>query len=459
MLPAPVKQYLDAHREQQLEKFFELVRIPSIANRNDGQCLQAAQWLVKFLSDLGVQAKIVQVNTPAGKGQPVVLAHAQASPSAPTVLIYGHYDVQPPEPLELWESAPFEPVVRDGAIYARGANDDKGQMFTHLMALEAYVRTGTPLPVNITLLLEGEEENGSPTLEEFIRTHAAELHADATLVSDSEFFAPGVPAITYALRGVSHYELIVEEADHDVHSGLNGGALRNPIHVLAEMIAGLHDADGRITLEGFYDGVLPLSDAQRDAWKKLPFDEPEYARSLGVDFLGGGEKGFTVLERLWARPTLDMNGMIGGYTGPGGKTIIPARASAKISIRTVPNQDPVKIAGALEKYIRDRTPKGMKSTLEVGSLNRPVMLKMDSPAMRAGRNALKFAFGAEAAMIRCGASVPVTEMLQRLLAQEAVMMGFGLPDDRLHSPNERFRLEQFYNGAVAAAAVLAELGK
>ena len=452
MLPQVVKQYLDSHRQQNLDKFFELVRIPSIANRNDGNCLKAAQWLVKFLTDLGVRAKIVQSG-----GQPVVLGEAHASPSAPTVLIYGHYDVQPPEPLELWETAPFEPVVRDGAIYARGANDDKGQMFTHLMALEAYVRTGTPLPVNITFLIEGEEENGSPTLEEFIRTHAAQLKADATLVSDSEFFAPGVPAITYALRGVSHYELSVEEADHDVHSGLNGGALRNPLHAVAEMIASLHDADGRITIEGFYDNVLPLSTAERESWKKLPFDEPEYARSLGVDFLGGGEKGFTVLERLWARPTLDINGMIGGYTGPGGKTIIPARASAKISIRTVPNQDPVKIAQSLEKYIRDRTPKGMKSKLEISSLNRPVMLKMDSPAMQAARNALQFAFGAQTAMIRCGASVPVAEMFQRLLSQDAVMMGFGLPDDRLHSPNERFRLEQFYNGALASAAVLAEL--
>ena len=454
MIPSAVRSYLDANRQRQLETLLELVRIPSIANNRDGSCERAAAWLMAHLQGLGFTVRTISAG-----GPPNVLASRVVDGAAPTVLIYGHYDVQPAVPLELWHSPPFEPTIRDGNLYARGANDDKGQLFTHLMAVEAYVRSGTPLPVNVTLLLEGEEEIGSPHLEPFVRQNGVALAADAVVISDSEFFAPGVPSITYALRGVGHFEVAITEASSDVHSGIHGGSLQNPIHVLAKMIGDMHDADGRVTIPGFYDGVPPVSDAERQAWAALPFDEREYAASLGVDHLGGGEKGLGLLERRWARPTLDMNGIVGGYTGEGGKTIIPARASAKISIRTVPGQDPQKIVAAIERYIKDRTPPGMKSTFEVGSVNRPVMLRTDSPAMTAARDALKEAFGAEVAMIRCGASVPVTEIFQRLLGLDAVMMGFGLPDDNLHAPNEKFALGQLYGGALASAACLANLGE
>lgn len=452
MIPPAVAQYLLEHQDQQLAKLFELLCIPSLSTRRDSACDHAANWLLEYMQSLGLGARLVKA------GKPIVLAEVPGPAGAPTVLIYGHYDVQPPEPLELWESPPFEPVVRDGFIYARGANDDKGQLFTHLMALEAYMRTGTPLPVGVKVLLEGEEEVGSPTLESFLSSHAEWLRCDTAVISDSEFFAPGVPSITYALRGINHFELTVEEASHDVHSGIHGGALRNPIHVLCDIISAMHGPDGRVTIDGFYDDVRPLADAERQAWKKLPFDERQYAQSLGVEDLGGGEAGYSVLERRWARPTLDINGMTGGYTGPGGKTIIPAKASAKISFRLVGDQEPQKILEGLEAFIARHSPPGIKTSMEIGSANRPVTLQTNSPAMQAAQKALRETFGGEVAMIRCGASVPVTEMFQRMLGMEAVMMGFGLPDDRLHSPNERFSLDQLFNGARASAAFLQNLG-
>lgn len=452
MVPAKVKQYLDANRQKQLESLFELIRIPTVANNNDGSCERAAAWLVDHLRDMGIEATIAPT-----QGKPIVLAHAHVSDDAPTVLIYGHYDVQPAQPLELWKTQPFEPTVKDGNIYARGADDDKGQLFAHLMALEAYLKSGQGLPVNVKLLLEGEEEIGSPTLEPFIASHVGDLAADAVVISDSEFFAPDVPSITYALRGVSHFEVVFTGPAHDVHSGIHGGALANPVHALARMIAALHDDNGRIMIDGFYDDVLPLADAERQAWSKLPFDEPEYSQSLGVEILGGGEKGYSVLERRWARPTIDLNGIIGGYTGPGGKTIIPAQASTKISMRTVANQDPDKIIDSLRRFVADHTPPGITSTFEVCAANRPVTLQIDSPAMNAAKAALQEAFGNPVAMIRCGASVPVTEMFQRLLGVDSVMMGLGLPDDNLHAPNEKFSLNQLYKGAIASAAMMANL--
>jgi acetylornithine deacetylase/succinyl-diaminopimelate desuccinylase-like protein len=452
MIPLAVHQYLQKHRQQQLDKLFELLRIPTVANNNDGSCERAAAWLVDYLNAMGLVARI---GTTAGK--PVVLAEGHVSDTAPTALIYGHYDVQPAEPLALWRTHPFEPCVSDGNIYARGANDNKGQLFTHLMCLEAFLQSGVRLPVNVKLLLEGEEEIGSPTLEPFIAAHAQILSADAALISDSEFFAAGVPSITYALRGVSNFEVTFQGADHDVHSGIHGGALGNPVHALAKMIAAMHDGHGRVTLDGFYDDVLPLSSSEREEWSKLPFDEKEYAASLGVSALTGGEAGYSVLERRWGRPTIDLNGIVGGYTGAGGKTIIPAQASAKISMRTVPNQDPQEIAQSLKKFVARNTPEGMKSTFTICAVNRPVMLRTDTPAMRAAKAALQEAFGHETAMIRCGASVPVAEMFQRLLGLDAVMMGFGLPDDNLHAPNEKFSLQQLWQGAMASAAMLCNL--
>jgi len=454
VVPEAVREYLESHRQEHVAALQELLRIPSIANVHDepDACLRAAAWLVERLQGLGLEAEIVDVPD----GRPNVLAGYRAGADRPTVLIYGHYDVQPPDPLEPWTSPPFAPAVRDGRLYARGANDDKGQLFCHLMAIEAWQRAGGGLPVNLIVLIEGEEEIGSPRLEPWVAAHADRLRADAVVISDSEFFAPGVPSLTCGLRGLTYVQLTLRGAASDVHSGLHGGALRNPANALAALLAGLHDPRGRVTLEGFYDAIRPPADSERQAWAALPFDEAAYARSLGLapEALTGGEAGLGVLERRWARPTLDCNGLVAGYTGQGAKTIIPAEATAKISMRLVPDQDPQQVVAALRDYVRQNTPPGLTASVDVHATARPVLLRHDSPAMRAGRRALEAAFGAEAALIRCGASVPVTELFQRLLDVDPVLMGFGLPDDNLHAPNEKFDLGQLYGGAAASAAFL-----
>ncbi len=454
MLPETVTEYLRVNRARHLAELFELLRFPSVANTEPEACRQVADWLVERLRKLGLEARAVP--TP---GRPNVLASLDVGDDVPTLLIYGHYDVQPPDPLERWDTRPFEPVVRDGAIYARGADDDKGQLYAHLMAIEALTRAGGGVPVNLRILLEGEEEIGSPNIEPFLAEHADELSADAAVISDSEFFAEGLPSITYSLRGLSYVEVTFRGPSVDIHSGLNGGAVTNPVNALARLVAGMHDSNGRVTLPGFYDDVLDLTDAERTQWEALPFDEAEYAQSLGVKALGGGESDFSVLERRWARPTLDANGIVGGYTGFGSKTIIPAEASAKISMRLVANQDPDKIVEGFRQYVADNTPPGIRAEVQLNAGARPVMVPPQSPAMEAGKAAMAEAFGNEAAMTRCGASVPITELFQRLLGLDVVLMGFGLPGDNLHSPNEHYRLEQFYGGAVASAAMMCNIGR
>jgi len=454
MLPETVTEYLSANRQRHLAELFELLRFPSVANTEPEACCQVADWLVERLRKLGLQARAVPT-----QGQPNVLASLEVGDDVPTLLIYGHYDVQPPDPLELWDTEPFEPIVRDGAIFARGANDDKGQLYAHLMAIEALTQAGGGVPVNLRVLLEGEEEIGSPNIEPFLIEHAQELAADAAVISDSEFFAEGLPSITYALRGLSYVEVTFRGPSADIHSGLNGGAVTNPVNALARLVAGMHDSNGRVTLPGFYDDVLELTDAERTQWDALPFDEAGYAKSLGVEALGGGESGFSVLERRWARPTLDANGIVGGYTGLGSKTIIPAEASAKISMRLVANQDPDKIVEGFRQYVAENTPPGIRAAVQLNAGARPVMVPPQSSAIQAGKEAMAEAFGKEAAMIRCGASVPITELFQRLLGLDAVLMGFGLPGDNLHSPNEHYQLEQFYGGAVASAAMMCNIGR
>jgi len=401
------------------------------------------------LSRMGLDTQIVPTD-----GRPIVLARAHVADDLPTLLIYGHYDVQPPGPLELWRTGPFEPVERDGYIYARGASDDKGQLMTSLMAIDAHLHAGGGLPVNVKLLIDGEEEIGSPNIEPFITARAEELSADAALISDSEFFAPAVPSITCALRGICYAEITLKGPGEDLHSGIHGGAVTNPINALAKMISRMHDDDGRVTIAGFYDDVLELSDEERREWQALPFDEAAYARQLGVDDLGGGEKGLSVLERRWARPTLDCNGIAGGYAGRGAKTIIPSEAAAKITMRLTPNQDPEKIYAALDRFVADNTPPGVTASVKQSVGARPVLLSRDSPAMTAAKDALADAFGARPVLIRCGASVPITEIIQRILGIDPILMGFGLPDDGVHGPNERFSLEQLYRGSFAAASLM-----
>lgn len=456
MLPNAVADYLERHRQQHLAALMDLLRFPSVANirQEPSGCRRCAEWLAERLAGLGLTAEVV----PVEGGHPNIIARGQSShPGARTVLLYGHYDVQPPEPLEAWHSPPFEPEVRDGCIWARGASDDKGQLMAHLMALEAWQRAGGGLPVNVKLFLEGEEEIGSPRLEPFLRARAGDLRADFAVISDSEFFAPGLPSITYGLRGLAYVEVTLRGPSADVHSGVHGGAVANPVNALAALIAAMHGADGRVALPGFYDDVLPLSDRERAEWAGLPWDEAEYARSLGLDVLGGGEKGYSALERRWARPTLDCNGIVGGYTGPGSKTIIPAQASAKVSMRLVARQDPDRIVEGFRRFVAEHTPPGLTADVKVNAGARPVLLATQSPAMAAARAALGEAFGRAPAMIRCGASVPVTELFQRILGLDAVLMGFSLPDDNIHSPNERYRLDQFGRGGIACAAILHNL--
>jgi len=454
MLPEPVREYLESHREEHLARLMELIRFPSVANTNPEACVACAEWLADRLRNLGLSARLVE-----SQGPPNVIASVRVADDAPTLLVYGHYDVQPPDPLEEWRTGPFEPVVRDGCLLGRGASDDKGPVFAHLAAIEAWQRAGGGLPVNLKVILEGEEEIGSPHTEAFLAAHAEELAADAAVISDSEFFADGIPSITYALRGLAYVEVTLRGPRADIHSGLHGGAVTNPINALARLIAAMHDDGGRVALEGFYDDVLPLSEEERREWEALPADEAAYADSLGVEALGAGEGGYSALERRWARPTLDCNGVVGGYAGEGAKTIIPASASAKVSMRLVPAQEPEKIAAAFRRFVADRTPAGVTAEVTVSAGARPVMLARESPAMDAGRAAMAEAFGRPPAMIRCGASVPITELIQRLLGLDAVMLGMGLPDDNLHSPNERFRLKQFAGGAVMAAAFLHNLGR
>ena len=456
MLPKSVKEYLASHRQKHLEELLALLRFPSVSSQSahEADCLACVKHVAGHLRRLGFEAQL----RPWRK-HPVLIARCGPgiSPdSAPTVLIYGHYDVQPPEPLELWASDPFEPAIREGAVYARGASDDKGQFFTYLKAAEAFIKTQGRLPVRVIFFIEGEEEIGSPELEEFVTANAADLQADCAIVSDSDFFTPQLPAITYGLRGLVYLELTVTGPGEDLHSGTHGGAVVNTINALSRIVAGLHDDAGRVTLPGYYDDVVSLTDQERQAWQALPFDRAGYAAKLGAELVGG-EAGVDVLERRWARPTLDCNGISGGYTGQGVKTILPAWAKAKLSMRLVPHQRPEKVVESFRQYLAGQTPAGVKVAVDVLAKARPVIVPLDSPAIRAAKDALREAFGVPVAMVRDGASVPVTELMQRVLGVEPVMVGLGLPDDNHHAPNERFSLEQFYSGIVASAALLQNL--
>jgi acetylornithine deacetylase/succinyl-diaminopimelate desuccinylase-like protein len=459
MLDPAVAAYLEEHKDDHLSGLLELLAFPSVANvradaAGNDACLDCARWLQSRFEKLGFSAKLLEA-----RGKPNLLAWSSVRSDLPTVLIYGHYDVQPPDPLELWDSEPFSPEVRDGAIFARGANDNKGQFWAHFCALKAWLGARGELPVNVKFFLEGEEEIGSPHLESFLSEHRDLLRADACLVSDSEFFAADLPSITYSLRGIACYEIRLRGPQADVHSGIHGGAVTNPATALCRLVGGLHDGAGRVTLEGFYDRVIELTDDEKRRWAQLPFDAEAYRRDLGVDALGGGEDALGVLERRWGRPALDVNGLAGGYGGQGSKTIIPAEAVAKVSVRMVPDQDPDEIFASLREYVAANTPGGCRSSVVAQGAGRAVRLAKDSPAMQAGIEAMTEAFGRAPALIGCGASVPITELFQRILGLDAVMLGYGLPDDRIHSPNERFRLEQLWGGARATASFLERIAR
>jgi acetylornithine deacetylase/succinyl-diaminopimelate desuccinylase-like protein len=392
----------------------------------------------------------------ATPGHPVVYGAWTEAPGKPTVLIYGHYDVQPPEPLELWTSPPFEATVRGEELYARGASDDKGQFFVHLKAIEAMLRTTGTLPVNVKFIIEGEEEIGSEHLDDFVKAQAELLKADLVMVSDTSMFARGVPSICYGLRGLAYMQIDLVGPKGDLHSGSYGGSILNPIQALAEIIAKLHDGKGRITIPGFYDDVRALTKKERDAYKKLPWNDRKYAKDLGVKELYG-EKGFTTLERLWARPTLECNGIWGGYTGEGAKTVLPSKASAKISMRLVPDQSSKKASALFTKYIRKIAPPGVTVTVQSLHGGEPAITPIDSPGVRAAYAALEKGFGKKPLYQREGGSIPIVVQFKKLLKIDTVLLGFGLPDENAHAPDEFMHLPNFFGGIRTAAHFLNEL--
>jgi acetylornithine deacetylase/succinyl-diaminopimelate desuccinylase-like protein len=440
-----LKQYIDQNKERFLNELFELIRIPSISSvaANKPYMYKAAEQWKKILLDAGMdKAEIFET-----KGNPVTYGEKILDASYPTVLVYGHMDVMPVDPLNLWHTDPFEPVVKDGRIWARGADDDKGQGFMHAKAVEYLIRTNQ-LKCNVKFLIEGEEEVGSPNLPDFCREHKEMLKSDIILVSDTGMLAPDVPTITTGLRGLAYWQVEVTGPNRDLHSGLFGGAVANPINVLSKMIADMVDANGHITIPGFYDDVLEVSSEERQLMAQAPYNEVEYKKALDVTSLFG-EKGFTTSERTGIRPTFDVCGIWGGYTGEGAKTVLPSKAFAKISCRLVPNQDHHKIADLFKHHFESIAPDYVK--VEVNSLHGGpgYVCPTTLPAYQAAEKALIEVYGKRPVPVRSGGSIPIISTFEQILGVKTILMGFGLESDAIHSPNENFPLEQFYNGIEA----------
>lgn len=446
-----LKQYLTDNRERQLGELVELLRIPSVSTDKEhvADIRAAASFISDRLAQLGFDSRILE--TP---GHPVVYGSFHVSPDVPTVLVYGHYDVQPPEPLAGWTSPPFEPTVRDGKLYARGASDDKGQFLAHIMAAEALLVTSGTLPVNLKFLIEGEEEIGSPSLDAFINKNQELLAADAIIVSDGAMIGPDQPSLTYGLRGLAYVEVHVKTASRDLHSGAYGGAAPNPLNILARIISRLHDEQGRVTVPGFYDDVEPLGNEERDLLSRVPFDPARFLSQAGIRTAESGEQGYSVLERIWTRPTLDVNGLSGGFQGEGSKTVIPASAMAKISCRLVPGQDPAVITRLLGEHIKSLAPAGTEITVIDLHGGHPAITPLDSPAVSAAARALTEVFGKEPAFTRTGGTIPVVNTFQQLLGAPVVLFDLGLETDNLHAPDEHFSIKDYHRGIHAAALLL-----
>ncbi|MBA2662284.1 MAG: dipeptidase [Bradymonadaceae bacterium] len=449
-----IRDYVEANRERFVEELKEFLRIPSVSTDpvNAGEVRRCAEWLASHLRGIGLET----VEVHATPGHPIVYAEYMGAVGKPTLLLYGHYDVQPPDPLELWLTPPFEPDVRDNKIFARGATDDKGQLFAHIKGIETLLALTGELPVNIKLLIEGEEEVGSKNLDAWIEANKERLASEAVIISDSPMFAPGLPSITYGLRGLAYLEMTVRGPGHDLHSGLYGGGVPNPINELGRIIAKLHDEDGRIAVPGFYDAVRELESDEREAFARLPFTEEGFIAETGVVGLTG-ETGFTTLERIWARPTLDFNGIWGGFTGAGAKTVLPSTASAKFSCRLVADQNPDKIAALVRDYVRSIAPEYVEISVELHHGGSPVITERDSRAVQAALRALKKSWDVDPVFVRGGGSIPVVATFSEVLGVPTVLVGFGLDDDRLHSPNEKFNLENFYAGITTSAFLWNEL--
>lgn len=450
-----VLAHIDREKSRYETDLFELLRIGSVSADPafKPEVRQAAEWLHARIAQAGLTAEIVET-----AGHPIVYAESAPVPDAPIALVYGHYDVQPPDPLDEWQTPPFEPSVRAGNVFARGATDDKGQMLTHVNSVQAWLAAAGKLPLQVKLLIEGEEEVGSEHLEAFLKSNAQRLACDCVVISDTSQFAPGVPAITYGLRGIAYFELRLFGPKQDLHSGVFGGAVSNPANALAKMLGELVDPDGRVTIPGFYDDVVPISEAERVEFASLPFDEKSFKQQLAVDSLKG-EKGFTTIERRWARPTLDVNGLTSGYQGEGAKTVLPARASAKLSCRLVPNQDPKRVAAGLRRRLEELLPPGIRMELVDHHGAPGIVMSLESPYLQAAAAAIEVGFGRRPVFIREGGSIPIVNTFAKLLGADVLLLGWGQNDDNPHSPNEKFSLDDYHRGTRASAALWSELAK
>jgi acetylornithine deacetylase/succinyl-diaminopimelate desuccinylase-like protein len=449
-----VIDFINVNRDRYLEELKGFLAIPSISAlpQHAGDVKRCADWCVEEMRRIGLQ-NVRLIDTP---GNPVVYGDWLGAEGAPTILFYGHYDVQPVDPLELWESPPFEATVRDGEIYARGSADDKGQVFMHFKAVEAHLKQSGRLPVNIKFILEGEEEVGSVNLDDFIRAHKGELGADVVVISDSPMFARGVPSICYGLRGLVYFQLDLRGSGTDLHSGSFGGAVANPAMVLAQVLAQMKDRGGRIKIPGFYDDVVPLQEEERKAWASLPFNEKQYKKDFGIPKLLG-ESGYTTLERTWARPTFEVNGLLSGFTGEGAKTVLPAVAMAKVSMRLVPNQSPDTIARLFEDYVKKVTPKTVELKVTRMHGGKPWMTSYDNPFVQAAARAIEKGFGQKPVLTREGGSIPVVSTFQEELGLPSVLFGVGLPDENAHAPNEKLDVGNFHGGIIASAILYQEI--
>jgi acetylornithine deacetylase/succinyl-diaminopimelate desuccinylase-like protein len=453
-IPADLENFFSVNDERIHQELYDFLRIPSVSAKSDhnADTRRAAEWVKSSLDRIGVPAKIYPT-----AGHPVVVGEWREAEGAPTVLIYGHYDVQPPEPLDLWTSPAFEPTLRNGNIYARGSVDDKGQLFLHIKALEAHLATRKKLPLNVVVIAEGEEEIGSEHLAQFVEEQKQLLGADAVVISDSAMFAPGLPSILSSLRGLAYFEINVQGPKGDLHSGSYGGAVVNPAMALARILATLHDENGHIAIPGFYDKVRDWDPKIREQMRSLPFDDRAFMKETGVDALGG-EKGYTTLEKLWTRPTCEVNGLLSGYTGEGAKTVLPAKAMAKVSCRLVPDQDPADIEKLLKAHIAKVAPKGVKAEVTALHGGRPWRAELNGPIYDAARRALLAAFAKEPVITGEGGSIPVVGDFERILGAPVLLVGFGLPGENAHAPDEWMSDDNFRRGMRAMAVLWEEYG-
>ena len=448
-----VTDFLNSNRDAAVAELQELLRIPSVSADSafKPHMAAAAEFVVNKLTSAGLSAEIVPT-----AGHPIVYGEWTQAEGAPTVLVYGHYDVQPPDPVGKWTTPPFEPDIRDGRIWARGATDDKGQIWTHVLSVAAWLQVRGSLPVNVKFVIEGEEEVGSNNLETFLRDNREKLACDVAVISDTAQYGPGIPAITYGLRGILACEVTLTGPNRDLHSGVFGGAVANPVNELCRLVSLLHDDQRRVAVPGFYDDVKPLTDEERSQFAALPFDEAAWLGDLGVA-ASVGESGYTATERRWARPTCDVNGIFGGYTGEGPKTIVPSTATAKITCRLVPDQNPHSLTEALRLFLESNLSPGVTMEFSTAHGGSPSMADLNSPYMAAAKAAIEQAFGTAPVLIREGGSIPVVASLDEILGVETLLLGWGQNSDNLHSPDEHFSIEDFHRGTLASACLWQEL--